>query len=176
MSLSQAAISALTRRVPGRKAWHSSGQCKSVPDRFVPRSTTAWMQEVGQCRSNCRGVRGDYSFPRSAWECRLNRSCGSGRSASLSRCPRSAWEPGENPPRSLFSKEEAGSLVFANPIPICCNTSLPFIHGRSGRSAEDSLPSTLSGTSCVDAYAMYGAKNSRPAGMTSFSLTLRHCL
>jgi hypothetical protein len=70
------------------------------------------MQEVGQCRSDCRGVRGDYlinpprspffkgggecsqrreahlySFPRSAWECRWNRSCGSGRRASLSWFP-----------------------------------------------------------------------------------------
>jgi REP element-mobilizing transposase RayT len=33
------------------------------------------------------------SFPCSAWECRLNRSCGSGRRASLSGFPRRAWEP-----------------------------------------------------------------------------------
>jgi hypothetical protein len=31
--------------MPGFPAWPPSGQCKSVPDRFVPRSTTAWMQE-----------------------------------------------------------------------------------------------------------------------------------
>jgi hypothetical protein len=102
--------------VPGRKAWHSSGQCKSVPDRFVPRSTTAWMQEVGQCRSNCRGVRGDYSFPRSAWECRLNRSCGSGRSASLSRRPRRVWEPGESPSLPLFQRG-SGFACLRQPHP-----------------------------------------------------------
>jgi hypothetical protein len=58
-----------------------------------------------------------YSFPRSAWERSSNRSCGSGRRASLSRFPRRAWEPGEFPsiprgrPYSLYLFFKGGSHV-----------------------------------------------------------------
>jgi hypothetical protein len=71
-----------------------------------------------------------YNGERSAWECSSNRSAvrDAERPYLCSHAERGNQEKIPlNPP---FSKGEVGGVVFANPNPICRNTSLPFIHGK----------------------------------------------